>query len=166
MYYNKDYTMDNNKTVRDITMNEILNNETLKDDYQRICDTAYRARSLKEAAPALFYTELMCRQLGYGNRGIVLRNGIPDRLPEMDRLHAAIWLGVSTALWASPCKISVFRPVPVYSYKGRLLKVDLLNVEYDHYYGGTITTSLEALVLEVRKMIQLGNLEGQRSEYL
>lgn len=137
-------------------------NERLKADYQRICEMAYRARTVEEAEVPLFYTYLMCRQLGYDNSGIRLRCGAPagGRLP---LLHDAIWRGVATALWASPCQIYGFEPNEVFSFRGRLLKVEIRNVEHRPLSDKYQNFDLEEICRGIESARDFGNLRNYGS---
>lgn len=134
-------------------------NERLKADYQRICEMAYRARTIEEAEVPLFYTYLMCRQLGYDNSGIRIKCGAAagSGLPV---LHDAIWRGVATALWASPCQIYGFEPVEVLSFRGRLLKVEIRNVEHNPLGGKYQSFDLEEICRSIESTRDLRGLRN------
>ena len=104
-------------------------NEILKKDYQRICEMAFRAKNVEQAEVPLFYVYLICQQLGLDNTGIRIEDNSPSCGRSLSTLHEAIWTGVAKALRASPAHIRSFRPVEVYSFRSRLIKVELQGVE-------------------------------------
>ena len=123
-------------------------NEILKKDYQRICEMAYRAKSVEQAEVPLFYVYLICQQLGFDNTGIRIEDNSPcGRL--LTTLHEAIWTGVARALRASPAHIRSFRPVEVYSFRSRLIKVELQGVEIGRPCQIDIDFDLEKLCKDV-----------------
>lgn len=103
-------------------------NETLKSDFGRICEMAYQAKTIEEASVALFYLYQLCAALGFDNEGVTVRDC--DTNKRLPALHEAIWHGVASALYGSKIQIAAFRPVPVYSYRGRLIKVELRDIEH------------------------------------
>lgn len=123
-------------------------NELLKSDYGRICEMAHSVRSLEEASVVLFYVYQMCGQLGLENDGLAVRFGEVS-LPGTSVLHEAIWTGVSEALWDSPAQIAAFRPAEVRSYRGRLLRVDLCDVEHSVCHNAIISFSLDVIVKNI-----------------
>lgn len=127
-------------------------NELLKSDYGRICEMAHCAHSVEEASVVLFYVYQMCRQLGLDNDGLAVRFGEVS-LPGTSVLHEAIWTGVAEALWDSPAQIAAFRPVEARSYRGRLLRVDLCDVEHSVCHNAIISFSLDEIVknIEIRR---------------
>lgn len=121
--------------------------EVLKSDYQRVCEMAYHSRTIEQAEVPLFYIYLMCQQLGFENHGLRVESGRPLSIVKiLPPLHEAIWNGVAMALWASPCHIKSFTPSPVYSFSGRLLKVELRGILHDRYSYGGVDFDLANLV--------------------
>lgn len=131
-------------------MNENIDNK-MKDDYQRICEAAYHAQNLEQAEVALFYLYLMCEQLGLDNTGIALRCGAPQGAA-LPLVQEALWTGVATALWASPCHVLAFRPRPLRSFRGRLLKVAMTAVEHRPYAGRAVTMGLDQVMAYVEDL--------------
>ena len=126
-------------------------NEILKKDYQRICEMAYRAKSVEQAEVPLFYVYLICQQLGLDNTGIRIEEQSPCGR-HLTTLHEAIWTGVARALRASPAHISSFRPVEVYSFRSRLIKVELQGVEVGRPCQIDIDFDLEKLCKDVERI--------------
>lgn len=122
--------------------------DKMKSDYLRICEMAYKAHDNGQASAALFYLYQMCGQLGLDNSGLRIEGGEP-RKDGISVLHQAIWLGVGTALWASPCQIYGFRPSEVRSFRGRLLAVELNGVEHSPCGCQTLDFDLERLCATV-----------------
>ena len=133
----------------------------LQNDYQRIIEMCYRARTVEEAQVALFYAELMCEQLGYDNEGLAFSGGYPMH-GTMEPLHEAIWRGIGQALSASPSRIHAFEPERVNSYRGRLLKVELQNVEHcAKGAGAPVDSNLDSLLSAVHSLHDMGFMDGQ-----
>lgn len=126
-------------------------NEILKKDYQRICEMAFRAKSVEQAEVPIFYVHLICQQLGLDNTGIRIENYSPCGRP-LSTLHEAIWTGVAKALRASPAHINSFRPVEVYSFRSRLIKVELQGVEVGRPCQIDVDFDLEKLCKDVERI--------------
>lgn len=126
-------------------------NETLKKDYQRICEMAFRAKNVEQAEVPLFYVYLICSQLGLDNTGIRIQNYTPCGRT-LTTLHEAIWTGVAKALRASPAHINSFRPVEVYSFRSRLIKVELQGVEIGRPCQIDVDFDLENICADVERL--------------
>ena len=112
---------------------------------------AYRAKSVEQAEVPLFYVYLICQQLGFDNTGIRIEDNSPcGRL--LTTLHEAIWTGVARALRASPAHISSCRPVEVYSFRSRLIKVELQGVQLGRPCQIDIDFDLENLCKDVERL--------------
>lgn len=126
-------------------------NEILKKDYQRICEMAFRAKNVEQAEVPLFYVYLICQQLGFDNTGIRIEDSTPCGR-KLTTLHEAIWTGVAKALRASPAHISSFRPVEVYSFRSRLIKVELQGVEIGRPCQIDLDFDLEKICKDVERV--------------
>ena len=112
---------------------------------------AYRAKSVEQAEVPLFYVYLICQQLGFDNTGIRIEDNSPcGRL--LTTLHEAIWTGVARALRASPAHIRSFRPVEVYSFRSRLIKVELQGVQIGRPCQIDVDFDLENLCKDVERI--------------
>lgn len=125
-------------------------NETLKADFGKICEMAYRAKNVDEAAVAAFYLYQIFKQLNFDAGNIAVKYcELNQDLPEMQE---AMWRGFSVALWASKCQIAAFRPVPVNSFRGRLIKVELREIEHAAWRGGDLDFNLGSLVEKTKHL--------------
>lgn len=125
--------------------------EKLKRDYQRICEAAYHAKNIEQAQVPLFYLYLICQQFDFDNSGISLRCGTVEGKAR-PLMQEALWCGVASCLWASPCHIVAFRPRPINSYRGRLLKIEIDGVEHRPYNGGEVITGIEEIIAFVEDL--------------
>lgn len=112
---------------------------------------AYRAKSVEQAEVPLFYVYLICQQLGFDNTGIRIEDYSPCGR-SMSTLHEAIWTGVARALRASPAHISSFRPVEIYSFRSRLIKVELQGVQLGRPCQIDVDFDLEKLCKDVERL--------------
>ena len=67
-------------------------------------------------------------------------------------VQEALWTGVATALWASPCHVLAFRLRPLRSFRGRLLKVAMTAVEHRPYAGRAVTMGLDQVMAYVEDL--------------
>lgn len=111
---------------------------------------AYRAKNVDEAAVAAFYLYQIFKQLNFDAENIAVK--YCQLSQDLSIVHEALWRGFSVALWASKCQIAAYRPVPVCSYKGRLIKVELREIEHAAWRGGDIDFNLESLVEKTRHL--------------